>query len=78
MTGTGAADAVTAGTPLNARTANIAPMVMSIFLIVIISLACTAGVPGQPVAAGHSPHPLTVCGQARVLVSCRTSREYRQ
>src|SRR5512142_2275148 len=36
MTGTGAADAVTAGRPLSARTANADPMVMSSFLIVII------------------------------------------
>src|SRR6516162_10616136 len=41
MTGAVAADAVTAGTPMNARTANAAPMVMSSFLIVMNA----AGVP---------------------------------
>src|SRR5271165_305 len=49
MTGTGAADAVTAGTPLSARAAITAPKVMSIFLIVVISPGPAGDPPDVPV-----------------------------
>ena len=49
MTGTGAADAVTAGTPLSARAAIAAPTVMSIFLIVVISPGPASDPPAVPV-----------------------------